>query len=42
MGPAKPFEHKAFCPVCRYVLVDAIDPMQHGALDRDYEQVYPL
>jgi hypothetical protein len=42
MGPSEPSEYKAFCAVCRYVLVDAIDPTQHGVLDRDYELVYPL
>ena len=25
-----------FCPVCRYVIVDAIDPSQHGRIDADY------
>jgi hypothetical protein len=29
-----------FCPVCRYVIVDAIDPAQHGSIDRDYEKRY--
>ena len=30
-----------FCPVCRYVLVDLIDPTQHGIIDRDYAKIYP-
>jgi hypothetical protein len=29
-----------FCPVCRYVIVDSIDPAQHGFIDRDYEKRY--
>jgi hypothetical protein len=28
------------CPVCRYVLVDRLDPTLHGAIDRDYEKRY--
>ena len=42
MGPSEPFEYKRFCAVCRYALVDAIDPGQHGALDRELEPDYPL
>ena len=30
-----------FCPVCRYALVDRIDPDQHWWIDRDYEKAYP-
>ena len=30
-----------FCPVCRYAMVDFIDPTQHGAIDADYEPRYP-
>jgi hypothetical protein len=30
-----------FCAVCRYVLVDRIDPSQHGALDVEYGKQYP-
>ena len=30
-----------FCPVCRYVMVDLIDPSKHGAIDRDYHPRYP-
>jgi hypothetical protein len=30
-----------FCPVCRYVLVDLIDPTKHGRLDREYAKIYP-
>ena len=29
-----------FCPVCRYVLVDRIDPSLHPVIDRDYEDRY--
>jgi hypothetical protein len=31
----------AFCPVCRYVIVDMIDPFYHWDLDRDYSKIYP-
>jgi hypothetical protein len=30
-----------FCPVCRYILVDAIDPSKHGGIDADYARQYP-
>jgi hypothetical protein len=30
-----------FCHVCRYVLVDRLDPSQHGAIDALYEREYP-
>jgi hypothetical protein len=30
-----------FCPVCRYVMVDAIDPTKHGDIDADYTPRYP-
>ena len=29
-----------FCPVCRYILVDRIDPSQHGLIDADYQPHY--
>ena len=38
---AEKFEIKKFCPVCRYALVDFIDPTMHGEIDRDYERIYP-
>lgn len=42
MGPGGAFpELTRFCPVCRYVLVDAINPVLHGQLDEDYDVVYP-
>jgi hypothetical protein len=31
-----------FCPVCRYAIVDLIDPSQHGAIDADYAARYPV
>ncbi len=31
----------AFCPVCRYVIVDMIDPFYHWDIDRDYAEIYP-
>ncbi len=30
-----------FCPVCRYILVDAIDPTMHGRIDALYNDRYP-
>jgi hypothetical protein len=30
-----------FCPVCRYAMVDLLDPTQHGRIDRDYAPRYP-
>lgn len=32
---------KEFCAVCRYILVDIIDPYKHFLIDRDYEEIYP-
>ena len=29
-----------FCAVCRYILVDRIDPSQHGAIDAEYNDRY--
>jgi len=34
-------DSERFCPVCRYALVDRIDPDQHWWIDRDYEKQYP-
>ena len=31
-----------FCTVCRYVLVDLINPRRHFEIDRDYDDIYPL
>ena len=33
--------HTEFCAVCRYVLVDFIDPSRHSEIDRDYAEIYP-
>ena len=30
-----------FCPVCRYALVDEVDPTKHGTIDADYAKRYP-
>jgi hypothetical protein len=30
-----------FCQVCRYLLVDAVDPSKHGPLDAIYDPEYP-
>jgi hypothetical protein len=31
-----------FCPVCRYILVEQINPEQHSQIDRDYDVNYHL
>ncbi len=30
-----------FCAVCRYIIVDIIDPSKHFEIDRDYGEKYP-
>ena len=30
-----------FCAVCRYIMVDLIDPSMHAEIDADYDEVYP-
>ena len=37
-GPIKSYQ---FCHVCRYQMVDRLDPTQHGRIDRDYDPRYP-
>jgi hypothetical protein len=32
---------KEFCAVCRYLLVDIIDPSKHFSIDLDYQEIYP-
>ncbi len=32
----------AFCAVCRYIMVDYVDPFRHFEIDRDYDDIYPL
>jgi hypothetical protein len=34
-------EAKSFCAVCRYVLVETIDPSQHSFIDHYYDVIYP-
>jgi hypothetical protein len=31
----------SFCPVCRYILAEMIDPSVHGAIDAEYAEHYP-
>ncbi len=31
-----------FCPVCRFVLVEQIDPEQHRHIDFEFQKVYPF
>jgi hypothetical protein len=30
------------CAVCRYVMVDLVNPSKHFEIDRDYDDIYPL
>jgi hypothetical protein len=30
-----------FCAVCRYIIVDFVDPIRHAEIDRDYAEIYP-
>lgn len=34
-------EHAFFCPVCRYVIVDFINPFVHFEIDLEYGFIYP-
>jgi hypothetical protein len=34
-------EAAEFCAVCRYIIVDLIDPTKHFGIDRDYAEIYP-
>ncbi|MEP6933427.1 MAG: M64 family metallopeptidase, partial [Nitrospirota bacterium] len=34
-------EHAFFCPVCRYVIVDFINPFVHYEIDLEYGFIYP-
>jgi hypothetical protein len=34
-------EAAEFCAVCRYVIVDFVDPFLHWEIDRDYADIYP-
>jgi hypothetical protein len=35
-------EHAQFCAVCRYIMVDFINPFRHFQIDLDYADIYPL
>jgi hypothetical protein len=35
-------ETTEFCAVCRYIMVDYVDPFKHFEIDRDYDDIYPL
>ncbi|MEU1185772.1 hypothetical protein ABZ464_50835 [Streptomyces sp. NPDC005820] len=39
--PAAQGQAYQFCPVCRYAVVDFIDPTQHGRIDVNYAPRYP-
>ncbi|MGB7948046.1 MAG: M64 family metallopeptidase [Candidatus Binatia bacterium] len=34
-------DHVFLCPVCRYVIVDFVNPFVHFEIDREYDFVYP-
>jgi len=34
-------DKQPFCPVCRYAIVDLVDPAMHSEIDREYERDYP-
>jgi hypothetical protein len=31
-----------FCAVCRYIMVDFVNPFRHFEIDLDYDDIYPL
>jgi hypothetical protein len=35
-------ENAEFCAVCRYILVDFVDPHKHFSIDLDYAKIYPI
>ena len=35
-------ETSQFCQVCRFAMVDFIDPFRHFEIDLDYDEIYPL
>ena len=35
-------DYSPFCAVCRYIMVELIDPFQHSGIDLDYDDIYPL
>jgi hypothetical protein len=39
--PGAPLLTYLFCPVCRYFLVDRLDPTKHRVIDLDYRKRYP-
>jgi len=39
--PSKTESAYQLCPVCRYAMVDLIDPSKHGAIDDDFAGRYP-
>ena len=30
-----------FCPICRYIIVDKVDPSLHGVMNQLYDAIYP-
>lgn len=37
----EPTHANAFCPACKYIVVDMIDPLKHPEIDKEYSSVYP-
>ena len=42
VDPTRDRQTYQFCQVCRYSLVDQIDPKQHNEIDKQYDENYPL
>jgi hypothetical protein len=40
-GPFRDRDLRRFCFICRYALIDVLDPTLHGRFDDDYEKHYP-
>ena len=41
LAPVKEPILAEFCPVCRYILVDEVDPTLHKTIDAEYDSQYP-
>lgn len=40
-GTFQEIKKTSFCPVCRYILVDLLDPTKHAEIDKEYQTDYP-
>jgi hypothetical protein len=41
MMHSEPYDEREFCAVCRYILVEIIDPFKHFEIDLQYDNFYP-